>query len=226
MTQTISKKKSPIVRIVKTIGIILLTPIILVILLVALYFGTKPIFDKFDHDKFTTLDTQMQKVYQELKTVSKGADEWKYKALCDPDYDAWRQTGSYNCLVSISTRKNITSVGQLNDLQTKYYPVINGTDLLSTKSQLDSQLPNDFGKKFVVSGAEKDYIEKKSGIGCRYSILLHQSADYRTRPARSDSYSSELIGGVGDATISLRCEETARKSWFPKASDLSQLIPE
>lgn len=224
MVKIENKNKSLLWKIVKIILIVLLTPIVLIIIAIALYFGTKPIFDKFDQDKFSTLDTQMQNVYQELKTASNGTDEWKYKTVCSPDYTGWMPTGVYNCLVSISTQKTITSTQELNESQAKYYPVVNESSELKQSDELDPELLNDFGKKFVVSSAEKNYIENKSGIKCNYSILLYQNE--KQRSFESDSYGSNIISGTGRLIISIRCEETARNHWYGLVQDTSDLIPE
>lgn len=223
MVKIESKNKSPFKKITKIILIVLLTPIALIIIGIAIYFGTKPIFDKFDHDKFITLDSQMQGVFKKLKATSNGADDWKYDTVCSPIRTGWMTTGVYNCLISISTQKVIPSVQELNMHQNKYFPVIDTSSELKQIDVLNPESPSDFGKKFVVSSAEKNYTEVESGIKCNYSILLYQDADKRS--FESDSYGSDIIAGVGKLTISIRCEETARNHWYDLVQDTSSLIP-
>jgi hypothetical protein len=224
MIKNTNTEKTLTQKILNIVGIILLTPIVLVILLVGFYFTTKPIFDNFDQDKFITLDKQMLSVYQSLNTASNGIDNWEYQTVCSPNMSGWMQTGTYNCIVSISTRKLITSVDELNNLQAKYYPVVDSSKNLKQKTELYLESPNDFGKNFVVSSAEKNYTEIKSGINCNYSILLYQSA--KDRSFESDSYGSKIIDGKGDAIISIRCAETARSPWYQQGQNTSGLIPE
>lgn len=221
MIQTINKKKSPIKKVFKVLIVILVTPIVIVLLLIGLYFGTKPIFDKIDHDKFITLDTQMQKVYQELQTASNGTDVWKYKTVCSANHTGWMPTGTYNCVASISTQKNITTVGEINDLQSKYYPVVNSTVTLVPESN-DLQFAGNFGKTFSVGLAYKDYTEKITGIGCTYEINIHQ-LDYRNS---SEDLGSKIVGDTAKFFISLRCEETARSSWYQEVPNTSTVIPD
>jgi hypothetical protein len=167
-------------QVVKIIARVVLAAILAIVTLFTLIIlwtvVTTPIFDKIDQDKFSTLDTQMQKVYQNLKTASNGVDDWRYRTVCSPNASGWMPDGTYNCIVSISTKKIVTSVDEINNLQAKYYPIVDKSQNLKQKTGLDPEMPNDFGKKFVVSSAEKNYTDVKSGIGCNYSILLYQNA--------------------------------------------------
>lgn len=226
--KAIVKKFNTNKQVVKVIAraalVIILAPAMLFTLLALWTTVTNPIFDKFDHDKFITLDTQMQGVYQNLKTASNGADEWKYRTVCSPDRSGWMETGTYNCIASISTEKIITSVDEINRLQAKYYPIVDNSQNLKQKSELDPEMPGDFGKNFVVSSAEKNYTEVRSGLTCNYSILLYQNEESRDK--NSDSYGSNLISGKGNGIISIRCDETARSPWYQLVQDTSMLIPE
>ena len=226
MTKTININKSPIKKATKIILIVLLTPIALIILIIALYFGTKPIFDNLDHDKYNTLNTQMQSLFEKVKTTSNGADEWKYANVCISDRTGWMETGVYHCVTSISTQKTITTVQELNDLQAKYYPVINSSDILTQQTELDPELPSGFGKKFVVSSAEKDYTENKSGVECTYLIKLYQNKrDTNLSYEANNSYGSEINNGLGNVFVSLRCQGTARNHWYPLSETTDLIIP-
>lgn len=226
MVKSINTNKPPIKTVLKIISVILLTPFVLIILGVSLYFGTKPILDNIDHNKFTTLDTQMQSLYQVVKTASNGADEWKYAAVCNADRTGWMTTGVYNCVTSISTQKTITSVQQIVDMQSKYYPVINSSNTLVQKTELDPELPGDFGKKFVISSAEKRYTEVKSGTACTYLIKLDQNKrDPNLSYSGNYSYGSKINNDVGDMLISLNCQGTARDHWYALSKTADLLIP-
>ncbi len=226
--KTIVKKLNTFRQVVKILArvflAVVLTPLSLFAITTLWTVVTNPIFDKLDQDKFTTLDTQMQGVYQNLKTASNGADEWKYRTVCSPNMSGDFSTGTYICIVSISTEKIVTSVDEINNLQAKYYPVVDKSQSLKQITELDPEMPYDFGKNFVVSSAEKNYIEAKSGLTCNYSILLYQNGE--SREINSDSYGSNLISGKGNGIISIRCDETARSPWYQLVQDTSMLIPE
>ncbi len=210
----------------KIIRIFLLSPLILLGLLV-LYvvgvFATSPIFDKIEQNKYVQLDNQMQRLFSRIKSNANSGDDWEYAAVCNEVHAGDFPTGQFNCVTSISLRKTITSVDQLNTLQTKYYPIIDGSDTLTAKTELDPQLPSDFGKNFVVSSAEKEYLEKNSGIQCDYIFKLNQGeADY---DLDYDIYGSEILNGEGRLVVSLRCEDIAREAWYKMDGNTSMLIP-
>ncbi len=185
---------------------------------------TNPIFDNLNHDKFTTLDTQMHGVYNNLKTASNGVDNWNYKTVCSPNASGWMPDGTYNCIVSISTQKTVTSVEEINSLQAKYYPIVDKNQTLKQKTELDPEMPSDFGKNFVVSSTEKHYAETSSKIECRYLFEVNQSS--KNRDKNYDSYGTILIDSIGDVVISIRCDDTARQPWYELVQNTSMLIPE
>ena len=211
MSKTISAKKLSVKKIVKIILIIPLTLIGLLILYIGFNYATDPIFDRLDHDKFAKLDTQMLGVFKNLKSTSNGVDDWNYSTACDSEMSGDFPTGRYICTALISLQKTVTSAQEVSDLQTKYYPIIDSSDTLKQKTELDLELPGDFGKKFVVSGAEKNYIEKKSGIGCNYSNQLYQFDDNSN--IDSGIYGAGIIGS-GAVSIRLECTEIARDYWY------------
>lgn len=209
----------------KIVLIVILSPILLLILIFAWGYITHTIFDKFDQDRFTKLDTQMQTIFQDLKTVSNGSDAWEYAAVCSANKSGWITTGDYNCITSISMQKTVTSVQEVKNIQEKYYPVINRSTMLTQKTELDPELPGDFGKKFVVSSAEKRYIEKQTGIECRYLIQVGQTEESVNEAKDNGEYGSPIVDNIGKATISLRCDETARDHWYSLVRSTSSLIP-
>jgi len=223
MIKVMDTDKSPVKKTIKIALLILLAPIVLFLLISLWYLVTNPILDKFDHDKFNRLDTSMQGVFQKLKTTSNGTDEWKYAAVCSADRSGWMKTGKYNCITSISTQKTITSVQELNDLQTKYYSLIDNSGTLAQKTELDPELPDDFGKNFVVSSAFKDYTELKSGIECTYLIKLYQND--RNLGLSFDTYGSDIQHGLGGVFVSLRCSGITRSHWYPLSETADLIIP-
>jgi hypothetical protein len=223
MVKSINTNKYSAKNILKIMLLMPLALLLLIILYVVGVYALSPIFDRLDHDKFAKLDTQMQGLFNELKTASDGVDEWKYVAVCNANRSGWMATGDYNCVTSISTQKTVTSVQEINDLQAKYYPIIDSSDTLTTKTELDSELPSDFGKNFVVSSAEKNYVEMKTEIECNYLIQLNQTqANEQTENYR---YGSEIYRNNGNALISLRCENTAHEPWYELVNATSTLIP-
>lgn len=175
-------------------------------------FSTSPLFDKFDHDKFIALDTQMQGVYQKLKAASGGVDDWKYRKVCTEELAGDWPTGVFFCDVTISLDKKATSVADVNNLQAKYYPIINDSNALIKTTELDPEYPSDFGKNFVVSSAEQRYEEIKTGVECDYLIKLYQGAtDGRYI---SNTYGSYVSVDSGYVRASLACSGKARGSWY------------
>lgn len=207
-----AKKKSPLKTAIKTILIVLITPIVLVVLYLLYVAASNPIYDSFDQQKFKKLDSSMQDMHRTLKTVSDKEEKWQYSKNCDEELSGDWPTGRYFCTALISIVKHISSVQELNALQAKYYPIIDKNSYLEPKDQLDLQFPDDFGKKFVVSSAEKNYIESKSGIDCKYLIKLYQ----KNTPLNlyDDAYGSKIINNNGNAYITFECTAKARKSWF------------
>lgn len=201
-------KESPTKKILLVITCVIVLPVVG-------FFVSIPIFDKLDQDRFATLDTQIKSIFQNLQSTSGETDAWQYETACSTIMSGWMATGTYDCSTLISFEKAITSVQEVNSLQAKYYPAINDSDNLNQKTDLDLQLPNDFGKKFVVSSAEKRFTEVKSGIECRYLIKLDQ--DKSNENTKNSTYGSKIDNSLGNLRISLRCSETARSDWYQLA---------
>jgi len=205
MNKPITTKKSQAKKI-----FLILTGII--ILIIIGFFASIPVFDKLDQNRFDALDKQMQVIFQKLQTTANNTDTWKYETVCSANMSGWMTTGNYNCTTLISLERSVASIQEIDDLQTKYYPVIDSDNILKQKTDLDFQLPNDFGQKFVISSAEKHYTEVKSGIECSYLIKLNQ--DKTKENTENSAYGSIIDGGIGNLRISLSCSETARSSWY------------
>lgn len=213
MAKNIIKNQLSGKQIIVFIFKILLVLFGLIVLYVVGVFATSPLFDKFDHDRFITLDTQMQEIFNKIKIVSNGADDWQYSKICSAEMTGDWQTGKYFCSVIISVDKTVTSVDEVNFLQNKYYPVINSMKNLKSVNELSLELPNEFGKQFVVSGAYKKYEEIQSGIGCDYLAKLYQS--FEDVELVSDNYGSKINGGIGKFKLQLDCTDKARSHWYP-----------
>ena len=196
-------------KIVLKISLILLGGFILYIIGL---FATSPLFDKFDHDRFIALDAQMQGVYQKLQATSGGVDDWKYRKVCTEELAGDWPTGVFFCDTTISLDKKATSVADVNNLQAKYYPIINSSDTLRKTTELDPEAPSDFGKNFVVSSAEQRYKEVKTGVECDYLLKLYQDAI--DGKYISNAYGSYVSVDSGYIRVSLVCSEKARSSWY------------
>jgi len=192
----------------------------LFILYVIGLFATSPLFDKFDHDRFIALDTQMQGVYQKLKAASSG-DDWKYEKVCSADRSGWMTTGEYDCVLSISLKGTVGSIVDVNSLHSKYYSIIQKTGVLSHATGSDIGTKEILGNTFTTGSVYEDYNEKKSGIRCRYLVDLGQDSDNSYRVSSGLAIKNE----VGVLLISLRCEGMARSSWYPLVASTSSIIP-
>lgn len=209
----------------KLLVILLTLPGMLFFYVVGAY-ATAPLRDSLDHERFTKLDSQMQELYKKVKGSSSESDLWRYAAACSAERTGWQPTGRYNCLTSISLEKTVASLEEFNNLQEKYYPLIDDDPSLKAKTDLDREYPNDFGKKFVVSSAEKTYTENKSVIKCSYLIDLNQNRKITTESENNYSYGIPIENKSGRVIISFRCSEIARKPWFTLLNSTSDLIPD
>lgn len=222
MVKNIDENKRKTRNIIKAL---LLSPLIilgLLILYIIAVYATSPIFDKIEQNKYIQLDANMQSLFNKIKSSASSDDNWQYAAVCDDILAGDFPTGQFNCVTSISLQKTITSVDQLNSLQAKYYPIIDGSDTLTTKTELDPELPGDFGKNFVVSSAEKNYTDK-SGIECRYLIKLNQTVEDNLMT--DDNYGTNINEGIGGVIVSLRCDDIAGEAWYMKSGTAYLLIP-
>ncbi len=192
--------------------IVLLSPIILVLVIIIWGYITHPIFDKFDQDRFITLNKQMKTLLQELKVASNGNDIWNYSSLCSADRTGWMATGSYSCTTSISAITAVKTASEVNELKLKYQPIIDNNKILLPITDSTTESSNNFGNDFVVSSIEKHYTETMSKIECDYLIKLYQTD--RNLGLSSDSYGTEIANEQANLVISLRCSDTARDHWY------------
>lgn len=171
-----------------------------------------PILNKIDQNRFTSLDSQMQKLFSEIETSSVADNAWAYEKKCEPEYSGPWPTGYYNCSVAISTEKAVTSVDEFNDFQNINYPIIDSSKILKATSELDKQLPGDFGVNLVVSSSQKIYNELSTNTRCSYLNKIYQSVvsdDFST-----NEYGSSITNNIGTAIIKLECADKARGDWY------------
>ncbi len=214
MNKSIITKKLTVKTVLKRILQILLLIIVLYILAVFLEIATRPIRDSFDKNKYVELNSQMQILYDDISTASNGAEDWQYEASCIEQLNGPWPTGRYICSNIISTRKTVSSVQEVNDLQAKYYPIVDNNNIFTPISELDPEYPSDFGKNFVVSSVEKNYTEKTSKVTCNYLLSLYQNPD--SLYENNDLYSSAIVGNTGVASIKVECTSIARGQWYDK----------
>lgn len=202
---------------------IIFTIIGLLVLVVGAFFVSIPILDSIEHSNLKKLDISQRSIFNEIRKVANNSDKWNYEASCNPVRTGPWATGEYYCSTVISTEKMITSVKELNKLQSKYYPLIENSDKLRHTSELNIQNPDYFGKQFVVSGVEKMYVDKSSGVSCKYSLSLGQSNEtfnnfvYGSKIINSPIHNdggSVVKANTGIVDISLSCKNKSTKPWF------------
>ncbi len=184
-----------------------------------------PILDKIDHDKFNTLDSQMQSLYAQIKTTSNGSEDWKYDNVCSANHSGDWPTGTYDCISSISTRKTISSLNELIDIQEKYFTLVNSSSIFSQTSSNNLEYTGNFGKEFNVSIATKDYTEDTTKTQCTYVLQLNQIESNTSYQNNSYMLGSSIIDSAGALLVSIRCDDTARSPWYKLVDTTSNLIP-
>lgn len=227
MGKFINTDKKIVKRDLKIITLVILSPIIILILAIVIFFAIRPIVDQIDHNKFSTLDSQMQGLYDKIKKAEgKANDGWKYQAICAPKYNGDFETGTYNCKTFIYVEKTIKSISEYNYYHDKYFPTIDDSSVWDKQKSSALTTNNDFGKKFVVSMGEKNYVEQKTGLGCRYSIQINQLQDneeYLT--TNNTNFGSPIKSGEGDFFVVVRCGATANQAWYTISDDADLIVP-
>jgi hypothetical protein len=212
MNKDLKTNMAQLKKIEKVILIILLIPIALIVI----SFGFRMVVDKIDHDKFITLDNKMNSLFEKIKDAGGVSDGWTYEKECEPEQSGGGfSTGRYYCKNEIYLRKNVTSIDTLNYYHNKYFPIIDNSDIWDKHKSTALDLTSDFGKKFVVSIAERDYIEEKTSVGCEYSLLLFQIQDNEEYyKFNNTSPGSPIVNNTGDFYIGIECNEFATQSWY------------
>lgn len=222
MVKNINKKEKNTNKILKILSFSLLLVICLVGIFITGIYVFSTVFENYDHNKFIKLDKNMQSLYEQIKSEANEGDDWKYIAVCSKEYTGDFPTGDYNCVTSISMQKRIASVDELNELQAKYYPIIDNSEYLKEKSEIKIQLPNDFGINFVVSSAEKRYEEKNTGFSCRYIDKVFETDENGSYIESQYGTNIDVIGG---AVVSLKCTGKTSEAWYKLSDNANLLIP-
>lgn len=199
MTKNISKKnKKSHLKII--LGIIASLLVMIIIFIVS--YG--PITNVIEKNRFEQLDKSMQKIYQELVLLSDEPNQWNYEKTCEPERSGPWETGSYYCSIKISLSKEVSSASEVSTLHDKYFPIIDQSILLKPTTELSKQPVDDFGQKFVVSSAEKRYVEKNTNITCTYLAKTSQKDD--SNITSLNLYGTDIINNNGNGKIALVCE--------------------
>ncbi len=225
MSKTINGKKQSNKNLLKilTPSLIILSPIVIF----ALYnLVSNPILDSVDHNRFKTLDSQMQGLYGKIKLASNNNESWEYTASCDSQLSGDWPTGEYICTTLISTDRTIHSVQELNSLQSKYFSLVNNSNVFVDSSGSNIQSTETFGKNFTVSLAYKDFLEMKSNIKCTYTIQLNQTSGNINYQTNNNSLGNLINDDNGALDITLRCSDIARNYWYNLSPSMSPSVKE
>ncbi len=199
MTKNISKKNNK--SHLKIILGVIASLLVMIIIFIVSY---GPITNVIEKNRFEQLDKSMQKIYQELVLLSDGPNQWSYKKTCEPERSGPWETGSYYCSIKISLSKDVSSASEVSTLHDKYFPIIDQSSSLKPTTELDRQPVGVFGQKFVVSSAEKRYIEKNTNINCTYLAKISQKDD--SNITSLNLYGTDIINNNGNGKIALVCE--------------------
>ncbi len=179
-------------------------------LLITGYLISQPIIKQIEQNKFNTLDEQSRLIYQKIKLVAGGDEDWQYSTTCKDKHTGEWPSGIFNCTALISLDRQVNSIAELNTLHEKYYNLIDKDSLLIKTTELDPQYPSDFGKLFVVSSAEKHYVNVATGVECRYLSQLGQISE----SGDNFTYSTAIENGQARLVISLECSGLADDPWY------------
>ena len=186
------------------IGIFAL-PVLAIIFFTFMIIQTK-ISSIFEKSRFEKLDRDTTMIFESLKTRSVGSEQWKYTKDCESTTVGWAPESEYLCETQISTDVTVSTVDEVNYLHDKYYPVIEGFNILKATNELDKEFPSQFGISFVVSSAEKKY--ELDNAKCTYLIWLGQANNYDLQDYGKD------IKNHGRAELSFRCTDKAAGNWY------------
>lgn len=165
----------------------------------------------FEEISFRQMDNDLQRLYDNVQYASHGSEAWMYDKSCEAELTGDWPTGKYFCSVTMTTEIPATSPAQLTYLHDKYFPVIDHSAYLQSKTQLNKQFPEDFGIKFVVSGADKDYVLQANGAVCTYLVKLAQPKD--SSKDLNYAYGSD-INDKGIAIVTFSCQASAMNNWY------------
>lgn len=204
------KQKRPL-RWWKIIFLVLSILIVIPVLIYGVSIIAYSISSHFEEASFRQMDSDLQSLYDNIKYASHGSETWSYDKSCEAELTGDWPTGKYFCSVTMTTEIPATSPAQLTYLHDKYFSVIDRSAYLQSKSQLNKQFPEDFGIKFVVSGADKKYALQGSEAICTYLVKLAQP-----RANSKDlnyAYGSD-IDDRGTAIATFICQGLAMNDWY------------
>ncbi|MEI7918585.1 MAG: hypothetical protein WCH58_04355 [Candidatus Saccharibacteria bacterium] len=195
-------------------SLIVLSPVILFVIYALYNLVSAPMLDRADHDRFNTLDTQMHSLFDKIKVASNSNERWSYSSICESQLSGDWPTGKYICTTLMSTNKTVRSVRELNDLQEKYFPLVNSSNVFIGSNGSDIQSTEAYSKRFAVSLAYKDLTEIKSNTKCIYTIQLNQTPTNTNYQKNNSNLGYLIDGGEGIVDITLRCSDIARNYWY------------
>lgn len=162
-----------------------------------------------DKNKFISLEKQTKSLYLELKDKDQ-SENWSFLATCD----VAGINQEYTCSTSIRFNKNIHSVKELNDIQSKYNPIIENSKIWETPSNYSLQKTEGFGSDFVVSLATKQYIEDTTKLRCIYNATISQTEKNTNYRINNANMGSALVNNDGDLDINIKCVDKAIDYWY------------
>ncbi|NTW61719.1 hypothetical protein HGB24_03500 [Candidatus Saccharibacteria bacterium] len=206
------------------------TIIAIVIAVVAIAILYKPMSEfistQIEKSQFQTLDSDMQNLYNEIKSAASNDEDWRYRTVCSRNYRGDWPDNTYNCITSISLKKLVSSTEELNYFQNKYYPMVDKSNVWDQSKSGSLQTIGIGDTKFVVSTGEKQYTEKNTGESCTYRIAVEQTLDNYSDKNILNEVGELIKNDQGDFFISVRCSKTASYPWFNIVSDTSYVIPD
>lgn len=211
----IVKRRMPLV--VKIILIVLTTLIVVPMIVIGIFMLLSPIYDNIDKSKFEKLDAQSQEIFSQVKAAAAAGEDWTYTAKCEEESTGdWRTTGRYICKTRMATEVQVMTVAEFLALHDKYYPIFDRSYYLKENTALKKEFIEDFGIKFVVSGAAKVYATTAGDeISCTYNIDLLQLRNTDNSIHNNEPYGSEIVnGGKGRVIITLDCRGVGRSDWY------------
>ncbi len=203
MEKIVNKQTSIFKKILILIGVIVGIPIAALIVLLAI----QPVLDGIDHSKFSSLQSQSRLIFNDIKKTSAGVDDWKYEEKCIDSNANFFGPSNYYCSTTAELVQAVGTARQMNDLNDKYYPIIDNSKYLKALDELSKTPPSQFGIDFVISSADKQY-KSSDGYRCTYSAKLAQPNQ------QGIGYGKPITGGEGQAILMFDCTNKARGNWY------------
>lgn len=152
-----------------------------------------------------TLLTQIQNV--------DASSTWRYSETCRDQYTGAFPTGDISCSAAMSLQQSVTRAAQISQLHESYFKIIDANEQFLPVDELDLTPSDAFGKKFVVSTAERRYeVKDIADVSCRYILSLGQ----RDESSTNFSIGSPIEDSRGTVLISITCTGDATNYWYAK----------